>query len=111
MADFEQQLNEKLKAARKRVRQGREVKILKKSAPLLFEIMDTEISLSVNRMTGTKPLSHEDYLAEYGKVVGIRQVRSLLESKEVEEKAASDEALALDKQIKQFKDDKKANGK
>lgn len=100
-------LENKLVAARKRVSQGNEARALKDSAPTLYEIMDTEISLAVNKMTQKEPLSYEDYLSVHGQVVGIRSIRDLLHSKEVEAPAALQEADAIDKQLKQFKQDAK----
>lgn len=108
MADYVTELNKKLAAARTRVRQGREVKQLKASAPTLFEIIDGEISLELNRGYDIKPLSYEEYLESHGAVRGIKRIRSLLESKEAEEPAAHKEVEALDKQLEQFSDDKKS---
>lgn len=108
MSDYTQDLAAKLEAARKRVRQGREVKALRDSAPTLFEIIDGELSLELNRGYGDKPLSYEDYLESHGAVRGIRRIRSLLDSKEAETVAASQEVEAIDSQLKQFRDDKKS---
>lgn len=105
--DYEQQLNEKLAAARKRVRQGREVKALKSAAPTLFEIIDGEISLEINRGYGEKPLSYDEYLESHGAVRGIKRIRNLLDSKEAEEVAASQEVEGIQSTLKQIKDDKK----
>lgn len=109
MSEYQQQLDEKLKAARKRVRQGREIKALKKAAPTLFEIMDEEISLALNRMNGAVPLSRDEYLSEHGKVAGIKRIRNLIDSKEVEEPMASKEVATIQGQQKQFTDDKKTS--
>lgn len=108
MSDYTRDLELKLEAARKRVRQGAEVKQLKANAPTLFEIIDNEISLAVNRMTTSNPLSHEEYLSTHGQVVGIRRIRNILDSREAEEVTASQEVVAIEEQLKQFKDDKKS---
>lgn len=105
--DYMTQLNEKLQAARARVKQGNEVKALKESAPTLFEIMDTEISLIVNTMTQEKPLSHDDYLSAHGKVRGVMSIRNLLNSKEAEAPAAQQEVKGIEENIKQIKNDQK----
>lgn len=105
--DYMTQLNEKLQAARKRVRQGNEVKALKDSAPTLFEIMDTEISLIVNSMTQEKPLSYDEYLSAHGKVRGVISIRNLLDSKEVEAPQAQAEVKGIQENMKQIKDDQK----
>lgn len=108
MSDYTRDLQLKLEAARKRVRQGAEVKQIKSHAPTLYEIIDGEISLELNRGYSSKPLSYDDYLESHGAVRGIRRIRSLLDSKEAEEVAASQEVEAIEEQLKQFSDDKKA---
>lgn len=107
MSDYKTQLNEKLAAAQARLKQGREVKQLKASSPTLFEIMDTEISLAVNKMTQEEPLSDRDYLQAHGYVRGIMKIRNLLNSKEAEEASTSKEVEAIQGQLEQFEDDKK----
>lgn len=105
--DYQLQLSQKLEAARKRVRAGNQVKNLKAAAPDLFEIMDTEISLELNKGYGEKPLSYEEYLESHGAVRGIKKIRSLLDSKEAEAVQATQEVTSIEKQLKQFNDDKK----
>jgi hypothetical protein len=107
MSDYIQEMQEKLEAARKRVKQGNQVKALKESAPTLFEIIDGEISLVVNRMTQPTPLPYDEYLSTHGQVVGIRKIRDLLNSKEAEAPAAAQEVSGLQDNIKQIKDDQK----
>lgn len=107
MADYMQELNDKLQAARARVKQGNEVKALKESAPTLFEIIDTEISLAVNRMNQDKPLSYDEYLSAHGEVKGIKRIRNLLDSKEAEAPAAQQEVKGIEDNIKQLKNDQK----
>lgn len=103
MADYIQEMEEKLKASRARVKQGREMKALKASAPTLFEIIDTEISLAVNKMTQDKPLDYDEYISLHGQVVGIRRIRNLIDSREAEEVQASQEVTALQDNIKLVK--------
>lgn len=107
MADYMQEMEEKLQAARKRVKQGNEVKALKESAPTLFEIIDTEITLAVNRITQDKPADYDTYLSTHGEIVGIRKIRDLLNSKEVEAPAAQQEVEGIQENMKQIKDDQK----
>lgn len=107
MSDYVQQLEAKLGAARLRVKQGNEMRNLKASAPTLFEIIDGEISLAVNKMTQDKPLSYDDYLSMHGQVVGIRRIRNLIDSKEVEAVSASQEVTAISDNLKQIKNDQK----
>lgn len=95
LSKYQSDLGKKLAAAQERVRTGRQVKALKQAAPDFFEIIDLEISLSVNRAFGDKPLPYDDYLTEHGKVAGMRRVRDLLNSKEAEEVAASQEVTAI----------------
>jgi len=102
-----EELESKLQAARKRVKSGREAKILKASAPTLFEIIDGEISLAVNRMTQDKPLDYDGYLSAHGEVKGIRRIRDLLNSKEAEEVQAAQEVTAIQDNLKQLKNDQK----
>lgn len=104
---YQQQLEEKLQAARKRVKQGREVKALKESASTLFEIIDTEITLAVSKMTQEKPVPYDEYLSLHGQVVGIRRIRNLLDSREVEEAPAAAEVTAIEDNLKQIKNDQK----
>lgn len=106
-SDYLQQLDAKLEAARKRVKQGREVKALREAAPTLFEIIDAEITLSVNKMTQPTPLSYETYLSTHGQVVGFIRIRDLLNAKEVEAVVAAEEATAIENNLKQLKDDQK----
>lgn len=107
MATYEEQLREKLKAAQSRVKTGREMKALKAGAPSLFEIIDGEITLAVNRAFGETPLSHDDYVSTHGEVKGIRRIRNLIDSKEVEEAQTAQEVKAIQETLKQFNDDKK----
>lgn len=107
MADYTQELSAKLEASRLRLKQGREVKILKENAPTLFEIIDGEISLIVNKMTTPTPMSHEEYLSAHGQVVGIRRIRDLINSKEAEAVVAEQEVEAIENQLNQFKDEQK----
>lgn len=101
MADYVQEMQEKLKASRARLRQGREIKALKASAPTLFDIIDTEISLELNRGYDDKaPLSYEQYLESHGAVRGIRRIRNLIDAKESEEIQAAQEVEALEENIK-----------
>jgi hypothetical protein len=105
--DYEQQLSQKLQSARTRVKQGREFKALKASAPSLFEIIDTEVSLILNRAFGEKPLDYDAYLSAHGEMKGIKRIRNLIDSKEAEEVQAAQEVQAIEGQLKQFQDDKK----
>lgn len=95
MSDYTQELEEKLRSARKRVREGAEVSALKASAPTLFEIIDGEMSLAVNRAFSEKPLSHEEYLSAHGEVKGIRRIRNLIDAKEALQPQAAAEAEAI----------------
>src|SRR5690349_3037187 len=103
MSDYMQEMEAKLKSARIRVKTGREVKQLKQSAPTLFEIMDTEISFAVNKMTQDTPLSYDDYLSQHGQVVGIRRIRNLIDAKEIDEVQAAAEVKAIEDNIKEIK--------
>lgn len=107
MADYIQEMEEKLAAARKRLKQGNEVKALKQSAPTLFEIIDSEISLAVNRMTQDKPLDYEGYLSAHGEVKMGKRIRDLINAKEVEAPQAQAEVQGIEENIKQIKDDQK----
>lgn len=107
MDDYKTQLAQKLEASRKRVRQGREMKALKESAPTLFEIIDGEISLAVNQMTDSKPLSYEEYLSKHGEVRGIMRIRNLIDAKEVEEVAAAQEVEAINGALKNIETNEK----
>jgi len=107
MSDYINQLEDKLQAARVRVKQGREAKALKDSAPTLYEIIDGEISLAVNKMTQQTPLDRDEYLSIHGQVVGIRRIRDLLNSKEVEEVAAATEVAAITENLENIKNDQK----
>lgn len=107
MADYVQELEAKLQASRERVKQGREMKALKAGAPTLFEVIDGEISLLVNKMTQAKPLERDDYLSAHGQIVGIRRIRDLINSKEAEEVVASQQVNAITDNLIQLKNDKK----
>ena len=107
MSDYVQELEAKLKASRNRLKQGREMKALKDSAPTLFEIIDGELSLVVNKMTQVTPLSHDEYLSAHGQVLGIRRIRDLINSKEAEEVVANQEVQAIEEQLEQFSNDQK----
>jgi hypothetical protein len=105
--DYEKQLSDKLAAAQKRLKQGREIKALKAGAPSLYEIIDGEISLILNRAFGEKPLDYDGYLSAHGEMKGIKRIRNLLDSKEAEEVVASQEVDAIKENLKQIQDDKK----
>lgn len=107
MSDYVRELELKLQARRDAARKGNQVKVLKDSAPLLFEIIDGEISLEINKGYSDTPLSYEGYLESHGAVRGIKRIRNLLDSKEVEAVQASQEVQALENNLKQIKDDKK----
>lgn len=104
---YVQQLEEKLEAARNRVKKGREFKNLKAGAPSLFEVIDGEISLAVNKMTQSTPLSYDEYLSVHGQVVGIRRIRDLINSKEIEEGQAAQEVKAIEDNIKLVKNEQR----
>lgn len=105
--DYVQQMEEKLQAARTRVKQGRQFKALKAGAPAVIEIIDGEISLELNRGYGSKPLTYEEYLESHGAVRGIRRIRDVMNSKEAEEIPAANEVEAIQDNIKLVKDGKK----
>ena len=107
MSDYTDQLEAKLQASRNRLKQGNEIKSLKSNAATLFEIIDGEISLVVNKMTTPTPMSYEEYLSAHGQVVGIRKIRDLINSKEAEAVSAQQEVKAIEEQLKQFKDEAK----
>lgn len=96
-----------LAASRKRLKQGREVKALKESAPTLFEIIDGEISLAVNRAFAEKALDYDGYLSAHGEVKMGKRIRDLLNSKEAEAPQAQAEVKGIEENLKQIKDDKK----
>lgn len=102
--DYIQESEAKLKAARKRLSQGKEIKALKASAPTLYEIIDGEISLIVNKMTAETAVSYDEYLDLHGQVRGIMRIRNLLDSKEAEEVAAAQEVKAIEDNLKLIKD-------
>lgn len=107
MSDYTDQLEAKLQASRNRLKQGNEMKALKDNAATLFEIIDGEISLVVNRMTTPTPMTYEQYLSAHGQVVGIRRIRDLINSKEAEAVSAQQEVKAIEQQLNQFKDEAK----
>lgn len=108
MSDYIEALNKKLVAAQKRVRLGNEFKQLKANAPSLFEIIETEIDIAFVKLTQDKPLPHDEYLSLQGQVVGMRKIMNLIASAEAEMPSAAQEAVAIEEQLKQFKDDKKS---
>lgn len=105
--DYMAQMGKKLESARKRLKQGNEVKQLKASAPSLFEIIDGEISLVVNKMTQGEPLEYEEYLSAHGQVRGILKIRNLLDQKEAEAVQAKQEVVAIEKNIENIRNDQK----
>lgn len=109
MADktYVEQLNEKLGSAQKRVRQGREMNALKAAAPTLYEIIDLEISIEINKGYGDKPLPYHEYMASHGAAAGIRRIRNLMTGKEADEVPAAQEAEAIRDNLKQIKNDQK----
>lgn len=105
--DYIVQLHEKLEGARKRLKQGTEVKALKSAAPTLFEIIDGEISLVANKMTAAEPLEYEEYLSAHGEIRGIMRIRDLLNSKEAEAVQAKQEVTAIEENIENIRNDQK----
>ncbi len=103
--NYIQEMEEKLKAARKRVKQGREMNQLKASAPTLFEIIDGEISLIATKMTAPEPLTYEQYLDSPGQAVGIKRIRNLINSKSVEAEQSAQEVEAIQDNIKLVKNE------
>lgn len=103
MADYIQELNDKLQAARKRLKQGQEVKSLKAGAPTLFEIIDGEISLVLNRAFGEEPLSHDQYLSAHGEMKGMKRIRNLIDSKEVEADHAAQEVQGITENLENLR--------
>lgn len=103
-----EELEEKLKLTRARVRKGNQVKALKDAAPDLFDIIDTEISLEVNKMTQDTPLTHEQYLESHGAVRGIRRIRDLMNFAEKEAATASQEAKVVEEQLETLVEEKKS---
>lgn len=107
--DYLTQMHNKLESARTRLKQGTEVKALKASAPSLFEIIDGEISLVVNRLTQEAALTHDEYLSAHGQIRGILKIRNLLDSKEAEAVQAKQEVVALEENIEQIQNDQAQN--
>lgn len=105
MADYVQELEAKLGATRKRLKAGREMQQLRASAPTLFDIIDGEISLAVNRMTQDKPLPYDEYLSAHGEVKGIKRIRNLIDAKEREASQAQQEVQGIEDNLKQIKND------
>lgn len=101
------ELEAKLQAARIRVKQARQIKALKESAPELFEIIDTEISLEINKGYGDKPLTYEQYLESHGAVRGIKRIRNIMDAREAEEVAASEQVKTITENVKILKDEQK----
>lgn len=108
MAEYKQQLHDKLQSAQKRLATSREMKALKASAPSLFEIIDGEISLELNKIYGDKALSQEEYLESHGYVRGLKRIRNLIDAKEVDETQASQEVNVIQGQLEDFKQDNNA---
>lgn len=100
-----EQLEDTLAQKRKDIADARHIKVLKSAAPLLFEIMDTEVSLLLNKMTQDEPLTHEQYLSAHGQVVGVRRIRNLLTKKESGEENALVEAKVIEDQLGELKKD------
>lgn len=107
MADYRQQLGQKLEAAQKRLRQGKSVKALKSEAPALFETIDLEISMKLNEMTQNEPLSYDKYLSTHGKILGLMRARDLMNSTEAEVEVAQQEITGIQQTLQQIEDDKK----
>lgn len=107
MADYVSELEAKLKSTRARLKQSREIKHLKAAAPTLFEIIDSEISLAVNRMNQDKPLEYDAYLSAHGEAKGMRRIRDLINSKEADEPQALAEAKGIQENLKQIRNDQK----
>lgn len=105
--DYMIQMGKKLDAARARLRQGKEVQALKVGAPTLFEIIDGEISMVVNRMTAEKALSYDEYLDNHGQVRGILRIRNLIDSKDAEAVQAKQEVTAIEENIENIRNDQK----
>lgn len=95
MADYRQELSAKLEAAKKRVRQGRQVKGLKIVAPEFFEIIDIEISLVLNKAFDEKPLPYDEYLSAHGEMRGMKRIRDILNARETQEPSAAAEVDAI----------------
>lgn len=107
--DYITQMHKKLEATRKRLRSGREMAALKSSAPSLFEVIDGEISLAVNRMNQDKPLSYEEYLSAHGEVKMAKRIRDVIDAKEVEANQAQQEVQAIEENIELVKNEQKQN--
>ena len=107
MSDYVQELEAKLKATRQRAKEGEQAKQLKANASVLYDVIDGEISLAVNRAFSDTPLPYEEYLSAHGEVKGIRRIRNLLDAKEVQAGQAQAEVDAIQSNLKQIKDDQK----
>lgn len=111
MSDYIQELEANLNAARKRATTGTQVKVLKSNAPALFDVIDGEVTLLVNKMTAADPLDRDTYLDIHGQLRGIMRIRDLLNAKEAEADAAIAQTQDVESQLKQMKAERKANGK
>lgn len=101
---YRDDLEKALQAARKRAKQGQEAATLKAHASSLYEIIDLEISLELNRgYSDDAPLSYDDYLESHGAVRGMRRIRNILDSREVEAGKASEEVKAIQQGIEDLK--------
>src|SRR5574343_2064157 len=106
MANYLDDLNTKLKVAQNRLSKGRQMKTLKETAPDLLEIIDTEVSLSINRMNQSTPLTYEEYLSEHGVGKGLRRIRDLINAAEADAVVAAREANVISEQVKQIENDR-----
>lgn len=92
---YAQELQAKLEAAQERVKQGREMKALKAGAPALLDIIDLEISIELNRAFDKEPLTYPEYLESHGAVRGIKRIRAMMDSREVELEKSEVEARTI----------------
>ena len=97
---YEDQLQQDLDNARKRVEQGVAATSFMKSqeGELIQGWINERVSYLLESMTGKTPLSDRDYLAAHGAVRELKDFNTMLQSKQRTGEAAKGEVNALNEQ-------------
>lgn len=97
---YEEELQQQLTEARKRVEQGVAATSFMKSTEgtLIQDWINEKVSYELEQMTGKTPLSDRDYLESHGAVRVLKDFNLMLQSKQRTGQAAQAEVKALNEQ-------------
>ena len=104
MSDYITDLTASLERNRKKIKDSRSIRVFKEGVPVIFDVIDGEISLIVNQMTAKEPLDRDIYLERHGRIRALTDLRRLLDVKADEGDTLVETVKSQEAQLKQVTD-------